>query len=192
MIPVGYLAKRSCSKPEGFNMADVVDVFSVSSDVNDNFADYINFWQHNGYWLFDSPEVIKSVGSEYGIPLEGTKLFFYEAYELEFTGTEWRPFSPELSIPTNVTRPLKKTLEGFDVVTFSAGNSPECSPLSCNGLADKIPTNPHCLIESFEYAKSALDWGEFNGCEPGPYRIFAVYSVDWPSPLVPSRAATDP
>jgi hypothetical protein len=76
--------------------------------------------------------------------------------------------------------PSKKTLEGFDVVTFYAGNSPECSPLSCNGLADTIPTNQHCLIESFEDAKAALDGGEFNNSEPGPYRIFAVYSVDWP------------
>ena len=180
MVPVGYLAKRTCNKPEGFNMPHIADVFSVSDDVNDNFADYINFWPQNGYWLFDSPEVIRRVGSENAIPLEGTKLFYYEAYEMEFTGEEWRPFFPESSISTNVMLPSKKTLEGFDVVTFYAGNSPECSPLSCNGLADTIPTNQHCLIESFEDAKTALDGGEFNNSEPGPYRIFAVYSVDWP------------
>jgi hypothetical protein len=180
MIPVGYLAKRTCNKPEGFNMPQIADVFSVSDDVNDNFADYINFWPQNGYWLFDSPEVIRRVGSENAIPLEGTKLFYYEAYEMEFTGEEWRPFFQEPSISTNVMLPSKKTLEGFDVVTFYAGNSPECSPLSCNGLADTIPTNQHCLIESFEDAKAALDGGEFNNSEPGPYRIFAVYSVDWP------------
>ena len=180
MIPVGYLAKRTCNKPEGFNMPQIADVFSVSDDVNDNFADYINFWPQNGYWLFDSPEGIRRGGSENAIPLEGTKLFYYEAYEMEFTGEEWRPFFQEPSISTNVMLPSKKTLEGFDVVTFYAGNSPECSPLSCNGLADTIPTNQHCLIESFEDAKAALDGGEFNNSEPGPYRIFAVYSVDWP------------
>jgi hypothetical protein len=73
-------------------------------------------------------------------------------------------------------------MEGFDVVTFFAGTSPEHSPLSCNGMAKKIPTNEHCLIDSFEEAQAALVRGDFKNAEPGPYRIFAVYSVDssWP------------
>ena len=161
-------------------MPNIADVYSVGSCVNEDFADYIDFWQHNGYWLFDSPEVIKSVARENSISLEGTKLFYYEAYEMEFTGKEWRVFSPEPSIVTNIVLPLQRVLEGFDVVTFSAGNSPQHSPLSCNGLADDIPTNRHCLIESFEETKAALHSGKFKGGEPGPYRIFAVYSIDWP------------
>ena len=161
-------------------MPNIADVYSVGSCVNEDFADYIDFWKHNGYWLFDSPQIIQSVAGEHSIPLEGTKLFYYEAYEMEFTGKEWRAFFPESSIITNIAPPLQKVLEGFDVVTFSAGNSPECSPLSCNGLADDIPTNRHCLIEGIEDAKAALNSEKFKGGEPGPYRIFAVYSVDWP------------
>jgi len=73
--------------------------------------------------------------------------------------------------------PIDKHLEGFDVVTFSNKNLPECSPLSCNHLAEEIPTNPHCLPDSFSDAKKYLEDGIFNNSEPGPYRIFSVFSV---------------
>ena len=180
LIPIGYLAKRSCQKPEALNLPSVVDIYSVGSCVNDDFTDYINYWKHNGYWLFDSPEIIRTVVRDNSIDLHGTKLFYYEAHEMQFTEDGWRSFSPEPSFPTNVIPPSRKKLEGFDVVTFKAGNAPECSPLSCNGLAEKIHTNAHCLFESFDEAETSLSTGKFVGCEPGPYRIFAVYSVDWP------------
>ncbi len=79
-----------------------------------------------------------------------------------------------------VEQPAAAEPEGYDVVSFSAGTSPECSPLSCNGLAKEIPTNRHCLLDSFEEAKGLLEQGKFVKCEPGPYRIFAVHSVEWP------------
>jgi hypothetical protein len=66
------------------------------------------------------------------------------------------------------------------VVTFWAGNAPEHSPLSCNSIAEDVPTNSHCLLATFEEAETALNKGVFEDGEPGPYRIFAVYSVDWP------------
>jgi hypothetical protein len=180
MVPVGYMAKRVCEKPAVYKMPTVADIFSVSSCVNDNFADYINFWKHNGYWLFDSPEIIQAVAKENSIDLDRISLFYYEAHEMEFDGEKWRSFEPVASIETNIKTPSKKTLEGFDVVTFYAGNSPECSPLSCNGLAEEIPTNRHCLLESLEVAQSCLNAGKFSSGEPGPYRIFAVYCVGWP------------
>jgi hypothetical protein len=130
--------------------------------------------------MFDSPEIIRVVAQENSIDINGTRLFYYEAFESEFDRQNWKTFAPESSVLTDVTQPPLKRLEGFDVVTFSAGNSPEHSPLSCNGLAEEIPTNAHCLLESFEKAEAHLNSGMFIRCESGPYRIFAVYSVDWP------------
>jgi hypothetical protein len=183
MIPIGYLAKQSVKRPEGFEdqIPQVLDIYSVSSCVNEDFADYIGYWKHNGYWLFDSPELIREICNEHSIELGESRLFFYEAFELEFTGTTWRPFAPEPSVATNITLPNRKCLKGYDVVTYSAGNSPECSPLSCNGLADELPTNSHCLIGTVEEAQRALDAGAFSHGEAGPYRILAVYSVEWPA-----------
>jgi hypothetical protein len=163
------MAKTSCEKPTGFEVDCVRDVYSVSSCVNDAFADYIDCWKHNGYWLFDSPE------------LEGAKLFVYEAYEMEFDEKRmsWASFAADSGLKTNVAVPEVMTLEGFDLVTFNVRTAPECSPLSCNKVAKDVPTNEHCLVRTFEEAKAALETGKFIGAEPGPYRIFAVYSVGW-------------
>lgn len=76
--------------------------------------------------------------------------------------------------------PAERALEGYDVVTFSVRTSAECSPLSCNSLAAEVQTNQHCLLASLEQARQLLEDGKFKNTEPGPYRIFAVYSTEWP------------
>lgn len=123
------------------------------------------------------PVIPKSVAREKSIDLQGTKLFYYEANELELADSVWRPFSPgpQLVAPAHVIPPLKKQLEGFDVVILSVENSPdpEHSPLSCQGLAEKLPTNAHCLVETFDEAYTALNADKFDGCEPGACRIFS-------------------
>jgi hypothetical protein len=130
--------------------------------------------------LFDSPEVIEKLAQENSIDLTGTTLFYYEVYEKEFGGDTWHSYQPESSFKTSVVVPVDKHLEGFDVVTFSCGNLPECSPLSCNYLARELTTNSHCLFQSFEDAEANVTKGAFNDSEPGPYRIFSVYLVEWP------------
>jgi hypothetical protein len=189
MIPIGYMAKRIFKRPEHLLAPSVTDICSVSKCISEDFGEYIKFWKHNGYWFFNSPEVIRATASENSIRLEGTSLFYYEAYELEFDDENWKEYKPELSFKTEVIAPQEKELKGFDVVTFSCGTSPECSPLSCNDLAKEIPTNSHCLFASFQEAETSLKNGTFKDCEPGPYRIFAVYSVDWPELSTNSRLA---
>src|SRR5258708_3070883 len=122
-------------------MDTVTDVYSVGGCVNEDFADYTKFWKHNGFWLFDSPQIIKSVAQDNSIDIAGTLLFYYEVYEKEFDGKAWAQFQADESIPIAVAQPQMKRLEGFDVVTFYGRNAPEHSPLSCNGLGKEIPTN---------------------------------------------------
>jgi hypothetical protein len=183
MIPVGYMAKRVIARPEWGHVPGVTDIYSVSGCVSENFADYINFWKHNGYWFFDSPQIIAELARHNSIDLAGTELFFYEVYESEFNAdrSEWVAFEPEHSLQTDVLVPDIRKLEGFDVVTFSARASAECSPLSCNSLAERVQTNEHCLLPTLENAQQSLEMGAFEETEPGPYRIFAVYSVEWPA-----------
>jgi len=179
MIPAGYMAKRVIEKPNWSKLDSVFDIYSVSKCMSTDFADYIDYWKHNGHWLFDSPEIIENLGKDNSIDMAGVKYFYYEIYELEFheNDRQWHRYGPEGSFLTKVKVPDNKTFEGFDIVTFSCGNRAECSPLSCNGLADEIKTNRHCLIDSFEKAKECLESGMFSNSEPGPYRIFAVYSL---------------
>jgi len=180
MIPAGYMAKRVVARPTGLPAERVSSIHSVSGCVSKNFADYVSFWKHNGYWLFNSPDVIVEIARENNIDLAGTTLFFYEVHELQFNSGEWTSFQPEPSFVTDVRVPDAKALRGYDVVTFYLQTSPECSPLSCNSLAAEVETNGRCLLQSFEQARTLLENGTFNGSEPGPYRIFAVYSVAWP------------
>jgi hypothetical protein len=181
MVPVGYMAKCIFKKPHWLLAPQVVDIFSVSGHVSKDFADYVNYWKHNGYWFFDSPEVIRTIAQDNSIDMSGTSLFYYEAHEKEFDGERWHEYTPEPSFPTKVISPSSRRLEGFDVVTFSCRTMAECSPLSCNYMANELATNAHCLIASFEEAEKQITNGLFNNSEPGPYRVFAVYSVDWPS-----------
>jgi hypothetical protein len=148
MISVGYMAKCVSVRPEWMKAERVADIYSVSGCVSKDFADYINYWKHNGYWFFDSPEIILQLGQQNSIDLTGTRLFFYEAHELEFDDVEnqWTSFKPEPSFPTHVVVPIEKVLEGYDVVSFSGSTGAECSPLSCNSLATEVETNQHCLL----------------------------------------------
>ncbi len=180
MIPLGYMLKKVASPPPEWIKAPAVKaVHSLSNCVSSDFADYIPLWKHNGWWLFDTPESVKDASSK-GTESEDLRLFYYEAFDEQYDEEAgcWEAFVPEPSIPTEVVSPVAATLSGFDVVTFNAGSYPECSPLSCNGLAADILVNERCLFDTFEDAYAALDRGQFKNCEPGPYRIVAVYMAD--------------
>ncbi len=181
MIPIGYMAKRIAACPDWLTAPHVVDVLSVSDCISKNFADYIPYWKHNGYWYFDTPKTILEVARENEIDLAGTRLFFYEAHELEFDDDEceWQSFALEHSFVTNVMIPAKREVEGYDVCCWG-GAGPEHSPLSCNGLASQLDTNEHCLLKSVDDARALLNAGRFGNSEPGPFRIISVSSVLWP------------
>lgn len=174
------MLKKVVSRPEWIKSESVIDIYSVSGCVSGNFADYINFWKHNGYWLFDSPEILTDLTDRQNIDVAGTTLFYYEVFEEEYDeeSGKWSTFRPESSFPTAVAAAHNRRLEGYDVTTFSARTSPECSPLSCNSMATEISVNEHCLFKTFEDARHALERGIFNDSEPGPFRIFAVYTAN--------------
>jgi hypothetical protein len=182
--PAGYMAKFVEKRPsksiDWLSKLDIHDIYSVSNCISNDFADYIKQWKHNGYWLFDSPTVIREVARDEAVDLKNATLFYYEIHELQINARKWMPWNPEPSFTTHVEAPADKQLTGFDVVTFYAQTSPECSPLSCNGLAKELPVNEHCLFDTFDEAERYLNEGAFKDCEPGPYRIFAVYTVNRP------------
>src|ERR1700722_11590229 len=126
MIPAGYMAKRVCAKPDWLPANQVSDIYSVSGCVSGTFDDYIDYWKHNGFWLFDSPKIIQNIAPENSTDLAGTTLFYYEVYEKEFDGETWHPYGPDRDFTSEVSVPRSKQLEGFDVATFSNKNMPEC------------------------------------------------------------------
>jgi len=182
MIPLGYMAKKIASRPEWLGNPRVNQILSVCSCTSDDFADYVDFWKHNGFWFFDSPDVIKDLSQEHNLDLSGLRWFYYEAYEKEYDWDEgaWKSFAPEESFITNVVKPDTMRAKGYDIVNNTCGQMVECSPLSCNHLADEISVNADCLLETLEEACEIASSKVMDGCEPGPYRIVAVYEIDSP------------
>jgi hypothetical protein len=181
MIPLGYMLKSVASPaPDWMKAPAVTAIHSLSGCLSSNFADYIPLWKHNGWWLFDSPEAVRDAAASEGIASDELNLFYYEAFNEQYNDEAscWQSFAPETSFPTEVVQPTSATLSGYDVVTFYVGSSPECSPLSCNGLAAEIYVNERCLFDTLEEAYAAIEQGQFKDSEPGPYRIVAVYLVD--------------
>ena len=173
------MAKFVAARPDWLKAANVHDIYSVSNCLSGEFADYINYWRHNGFWLFDSPSIIAELARKHGIDLAGTTMFYFEAYEKQYDGGMklWVDYDAERDFPLRVVPPEKARLEGFDVVTFSMQTAPECSPLSCNGLAADIAVNEHCLLDSLETVIRLIEAGRFDNSEPGPFRVFSVHTM---------------
>ncbi|MFH1076568.1 MAG: hypothetical protein V1753_06980 [Pseudomonadota bacterium] len=77
------MAKKISKKTDWLKSDRVFDIYSVSNCISKDFADYINYWKHNGYWFFDSPIIIEKLAKDNLIDLSETKFFYYEVYELE-------------------------------------------------------------------------------------------------------------
>ena len=178
MIPLGYLYKHVVRVPEWLKASSVNDVFSVSNCISKYFAIYYDWNKHNGYGVFNSPTLMQTLAHEHNVDLTGTTLFYYETYEKQYDNWKksWVPFYPCGAVAVDSTMAGEKQLAGFDVVTYSY--FPECSPLSCNRLADIISVNEHCLLRTFDEAKELIEKNAFNsGSKRGPYNILAVYTI---------------
>jgi hypothetical protein len=181
MVAGGYMYKLPIRQPDRFAGLGMSEIYSVSSCISPDFCNnWIEAWQHNGYWLFNSPEPMDNIAHGENIDLAPMTLFFYTLYCWQWRDDEnhWQRFSADPAFETEVILPDACRLQGYDVVSFFAGNSAECSPLSCNGLAEQLTVNAHCLFDTLQQAKSAIENGDFDHSEPGPWRIFAVYSVE--------------
>ncbi|HJW42532.1 MAG TPA: hypothetical protein VJ476_15055 [Rhizomicrobium sp.] len=181
MIALGYMLKKVVPPPDWLMKAfgdrpnPIEAVYALSNCVSADFADYIHLWKHNGWWLFDNPDILRAAAVEEGVDPAPLTLFYYEAYEEEYDAGTWRAIAPEASFTTAVRIPVRKTLCGYDVVTFWAGTSPECSQLSCCCLASETQVNRFCLFDRFEDARDFAQSPLCEEGEPGPYRVIAVY-----------------
>lgn len=184
LIPAGYMLKAAQPRPAWITAPHVHEIASVSGCFAKPFADYTRYWRHNGMDLFDTPQAIFDLIDAEGLaPPTDPRLYYYEAFPLELAWNTqhlpdegWRPYPTDELAPTHPVPPAEKRLLGYDVIAY--GDVIECSPLSCNAMADQLPVNAHCLFDTFDAAKAAIDEERFKGCEEGKYRIFAVYAVE--------------
>jgi hypothetical protein len=94
-------------------------------------------------------------------------------FPVQFDEGQQQPFE----IPPLRVAPLLPSFErlGFDVVSRSCGSGFECSPLSCNHMAEHVAVSRHCLVDDADVAFQLAAEFEAGGCEPGLYYVVEVW-----------------
>lgn len=171
---MGYFPKRIEPRPDWLKAPSVIDICSVSECVSEGPPDWINQWRHNEWWLYNSVQEALSV-----VPPAESDLYTMFAYRFEaaiYDGGKKETFDlPDFDID-----PLSSdaTTIGFDVVSRSCGSTFECSPLSCNHMAEEIVVNPHCLLDTYEKAIEIALRFSIEEPEPGPFFVAEVILLD--------------
>ena len=171
LIPAGYFLKYT-TVPTGWNFNGAVRaICSVSECIASGPRGWIDQWLHNELGFFDTVERAEAAAAK---AESGLRLFAYRIHPERFANGSSEQFpTPELSV---APEPSGFQSLGFDVVSKSISNGFECSPLSCNGMAEEVAVNGYCLLESFEQAVSFAIRCSVEQPEPGDYYILEVRS----------------
>jgi hypothetical protein len=168
---IGYFPKRTMKRPDWLKAAGVEEVCSVSTCVSGAPDGWIDQWRHNEMWVYDTSELAWSVVPE--AARREFDLYAYEMFPVVFDDGDQQRFQ----IPVLHVQPLPDSFErlGYDVVSRTCGTSFECSPLSCNHMAEHIPVTRQCLVSDADTAFQLAGEFEAGGCEPGPYYVVLVW-----------------
>jgi hypothetical protein len=171
---IGYFPKHVVARPDWLKAGRVKEVCSVSGCTSPGPPGWIGRWAHNDLWAYNDEQAAWGVVPG-GPSNRDYRLFAYRLFPVQFDGGEQQPFA----IPPLGVQPLPADYRrlGYDVASRSCGSSFECSPLSCNGAAEHVAVNEHCLVddaaEAFRLA--SLFSRPEEGYEPGPYFVVEVW-----------------
>ena len=168
---IGYFPKRTMKRPDWLKAAGVDEVCSVSDCLSEGPEDWIDQWRHNEMWVYDTVELARSVIPE--AVRQEFDLYAYQMFPVIFKDGQQQPFE----IPPLQVQPLPESFErvGYDAVSRTYGTNFECSPLSCNHMAEHIAVNRYCLVDDVDTALRLAAEFEAGGCEPGPYHVVEVW-----------------
>jgi hypothetical protein len=171
---IGYMPKHIVPRPEWLNAANVVDICSVSECMSPGPKDWISLWRQNEMWVFDTEEIARSIVEDRSEDSPFEVLAFRLLPLFCNNGNTETLAIPPLNVQE---LPADFLFLGFDIVSRSLGTSFECSPLSCNSVAETKPVNCHCLVDEEDTAvRLARAFSDQSiACEPGPYYIVEVW-----------------
>ncbi len=174
MIFLGYFPKRTALRPPWINAPDVDEIASMSECISAGPPGWVNHWLHNDHWLFDSPEIARSIlGDEAG----AFDIYAFKQAPILIDKGEVVQISVAPAERADRVTPLSEQFRflGYDAVSRSLGTTFECSPLSCNNAATEMKTNRYCLFETYaEALNGAIEFSQ-GTYEPGPYYVVEVY-----------------
>jgi hypothetical protein len=168
---IGYFPKKT-AVPAGWSTsasAHVTEICSVSDCVATSPSGWIDHWLHNEWGFFNTltdAQLVVPSGSD------GFTVFAYRLLPVEFAGGQTKRLAiGDLRVES---LPSGFSSLGFDVVNKTGSAFFECSPLSCNGMANEVPVNRYCLVERFVAAVAQADRFSRDEPEPGPYFVLEV------------------
>jgi hypothetical protein len=180
---LGYLPKERILArtldPAWLAGATTEEVCSVSTCLASAPPDWIDLWVHNDWGFCNTIEAARSL-----IP-PGTA--DYDLYAFAVSSTRYRDGQPEtvdvkIAFGTHVDNPpepeaLPDTFFslGFDAVSNSLSAYFECSPLSCNKMAEVIAVNRYCLLDEPDQAAEAARRFSVEQPESGVYYVVQVF-----------------
>jgi hypothetical protein len=173
MIDAGYFAKVVGPIPDWFRVPGVHEICSASTCISTGPDDWVDRWRHNEFGWFNTIEDAWSVVPDADRPR-------YRLFGYRIALTRYRNGDPvELAVPTDVDPvPIAANFEtlGYDAISKSMESvlGFECSPLSCNGMADEIPVNEYCLFRTKEEAIAGAKRFSIEQPEPGDYYVVEV------------------
>lgn len=180
LVLIGFLAKKVAKRPQWLK-GDVLEICSLSNCISSAPEDRIDRWTHNDFGLYNTEPlacdtVAKAKRDEY-------TLFAYRIFPVRFDQAGAHPFDPRPDDlkpwhPALEEFPDARTLSAYEPLGYDIASRSsfffDCSPLSCNSMANEHAVNPFCLVDQLQ---RAVDLGrEFATTEPepGPYHIVEV------------------
>jgi hypothetical protein len=151
----------------------VREIASVSECIASGPPDWIDGWAHNAAFFYDSPNAARQMVSPDDAP--SYDIYAYELCSEPYGISHVEPIDTAVH-PSAL--PSSFVSLGFDVVGRDYAASFECSPLSCNGMADEMTVNEFCLIRTFEDALSFAQRCGESQPEPGEYVVIRVWRED--------------
>lgn len=170
---IGYFPKRTAKRPDQLNAPAVEEICSVSCCISEGPDEWIEKWLHNECWAFDTQELAWSV-----VPADERATFDLYAYRM-FPFRYEHGRAVEIELPSLQVEPMNTRFVrlGCDAVSRYGGAGFECSPLSCNYLAESHTVNRYCLLDSEADAhRFAIECSETEP-EPGPYHLIEVWRL---------------
>ncbi|MDG4666677.1 hypothetical protein [Mycobacterium sp. 236(2023)] len=131
---------------------------------------------HNVAELHDTEDAAWSVVPE--AERYAYTLFAYWVVCVRFDDGNSEPWSPADDWPGLSVCPDLSTYApiGYDIVNSDFGGGFDCSPLSCNSVANEQVVNEHCLVDDIEVALElgGLFSSQAASVEPRPYHVVEV------------------
>jgi len=167
---IGYFPKLVASRPDWLKAPQVREIASVSTCISKGPPDWIDQWRHNSFGLFDTVALAESV-------VPPAQAVDFEVFAYSLLGEAFAEGKPTEGI--GLTAQPEQLAEDFSVVGYDAVSKSisdffECSPLSCNGVAQHLTTNDLCLFPTFDEAQQGAREFSFGQWEPGTYYVIEV------------------